>query len=61
MTGVKHQSLSDETYEGLIGRIEVICDALLRRGDKIIAIMPSPMPLRETEWKAVIFYQWSHT
>jgi hypothetical protein len=52
---VRRDTISDETHEGLLSRIERVCEAFRNRGDRIIAIVPSPMPMRETSWVATIF------
>lgn len=54
---VRRQTLADESEKGLVGRLESVVEALRNRGDRIVAIMPSPMPMREIEWKATIFYE----
>lgn len=56
---VRHQTLTDDTHKGLLGRIESVVEALRNRGDKIIAVTSSPMPLRETvAWTATIFHEY---
>lgn len=57
MIKVQYKTVTDDSHNGLLGRLEVIVGALRNRGDKIIAIMPSPMPLRETGWTATIFHE----
>jgi len=52
---VRANTIRDETYQGLVERITGISELLLNSGNRIIAIMGSPMPLRETEWVATIF------
>jgi hypothetical protein len=52
---VRAQIVRDDSHSGLLDRMVGIMELLLNSGDKIIAVMPSPMPLRETEWTATIF------
>lgn len=55
MVTVRAQTVRDDTHQGLIERLTGITEMLVNRGDKIVAILPSPMCLREVEWTATIF------
>jgi hypothetical protein len=52
---VRAQTIRDESYQGLIERIAGISELLINGGDKIVAVMASPMPGREVDWTATIF------
>jgi len=52
---VRAQTVRDESHQGLIERIAGIVEMLINRGDQIVAILPSPNCMRETEWVATIF------
>lgn len=54
-TIVRAQTVRDESHQGLIERVAGITEMLINRGDQIVAILPSPMSTRETEWVATIF------
>jgi hypothetical protein len=58
MLKVLHETISSTvSHKELLERIESVTEAFRRRGDRIIAIMPDPMPMRTTMWTATIFYE----
>jgi hypothetical protein len=52
---VRAQTIRDDTHQGLIERLVGITEMLLNRGDKVIAIFPSPVEVWPVEYTATIF------